>query len=733
VILRRGSAGFAIHHGIRQTCIVTTAASAGSPRPTWIRAARLAGLTAIVSASAAGWWFLTRSPKLEPGWGATVGVLAGDGVPGARDGHASRARFSDPFGVAIGADGTLFVADAGEAQSIRRIAPDGVVSTLAGGTPGFADGSGAAARFDTPSGLAIALDGTLYIADSGNNAIRRITPDGHVSTLAGDGVAGYRDGAGYQARFNGPIGVAIDPAGRVIVADTYNDRIRAIDRDGTVQTLAGSGEPGLLDGFGAQSRFDTPCGVAIDGAGRIHVADTGNGVVRTIRADGLVTTLAGPVQDSPGRPLGIAASSNGDLYVTDERGRIVELSAGSARTLAGSSPGFRDGPGFDARFRQPAGIALAGPGRLVVADAGNALIRLLGAPSRLEFRPPASPRINPRFDDESFARLPLLWPVAPMDGPHEVAGTMGEARGEGAERFHSGIDVRVEEGTLVRAVREGVVAAPISTGSFGSLNEWVRIGAVTYVHVRTGRTRGSEMLDTARFVPTYDETGVLTRVRTKRGARFATGDAIATVNPFNHVHLNVGWPGDEHNPLQFRLVHFEDSVPPTIARRGVRLYGEYGEPLTERARGRVLVSGRVRIVVDAWDQADGNRPSRRLGLYALGYQVLNKDGSPAPGFETADDTIRFDRIASESEAARLIYATGSGIPFYGSRVTRFFYVVTNTLSGGIASEGFWDAARLPSGDYTLRIRATDIRGNTAVANRDLPITIVAPGRASGAH
>jgi hypothetical protein len=190
------------------------------------------------------------------------------------------------------------------------------------------------------------------------------------------------------------------------------------------------------------------------------------------------------------------------------------------------------------------------------------------------------------------------------------------------------------------------------------------------------------------------------------------------------VHLNVGWPGDEHNPLHFRLVHFEDTVPPTIARRGVRLYDEYDQPLTTRARGRVLVSGRVRIVVDAWDQADGNRPSRRLGLYALGYQVLGREGSAAPGFETGHDTIRFDRLQSESDAARLIYAAGSGIPFYGRRTTRFLYVVTNTLSGGMVSEGFWDTALLPPGDYVLRIRASDIRGNMAVTNRDLPVTIV---------
>jgi len=671
-----------------------------------------------------GWWFGSRTPQLQPGWGATAVVLAGDGVPGTRDGDALRARFADPFGIAVGGDGTVFVADAGQSQRVRRIAPDGVVSTLAGGRLGRADGLGAAARFNTPSGLALAADGTIYVADTGNNAIRRITPDGLVSTLAGDGIAGNRDGPGYQARFNGPVGVAVDAAGRVIVADTYNDRIRVIHPEGTVSTLAGSGEPGLLDGVAAHARFDTPCGVAIDPAGRILVADTGNGLVRTITPDGVVSTLSSPA-DGIVRPVAIAAGRNGEAYVTDDRGRIIELSPdGTARIVAGSSPGFRDGPGRDARFRQPSGIAVAGPARLIVADTGNALVRVVGAPSRLPLLPPASPRVSPRFDDESFARLPLLWPVAPMAGPHEVAGTMGEARGDGAERFHSGIDVRVEGGTFVHVVRDGFVEAPVSTGAFASLNEWLRVGDVTYVHIRAGRTRRNEMLDATRFVPTYNDEGELVRVRTKRGSRFTTGEIIGTVNPFNHVHLNVGWPGDEHNPLHFRLVHFADTVPPTIARRGVRLYDEYDQPLTTRSRGRVLVSGRVRIVVDAWDQADGNRPSRRLGLYALGYQVLDRGGSPAPGFQTGRDTIRFDRLQAESDAARLIYAAGSGIPFYGRRTTRFLYVVTNTLTGGQVSEGFWNTAELAPGDYVLRIRAADISGNVAVANRDLPVTVV---------
>jgi hypothetical protein len=272
------------------------------------------------------------------------------------------------------------------------------------------------------------------------------------------------------------------------------------------------------------------------------------------------------------------------------------------------------------------------------------------------------------------------------------------------------------------AVRDGVVSSPVATGEFGSLNEWLRIGPVTYVHIRAGRARRGRHdvpFQDERFVPTFGPDGTLERVRVKRGARFATGDTLATVNPFNHVHLNVGWPGEEHNPLALRLVAFEDTIAPTIARGGIMLFDEEGTRLNRRAAGKALVSGRVRIVADAWDRADGNRPNRRLGLYVLGFQVLDARGVPVEGFEGVKDTIRFDRLAWEPDAARLVFAPGSGIPFYGRRVTRFLYIVSNTFRDGVASEGYWDAGALPPGDYTLRVWGGDISGNAT--HRDLAV------------
>jgi sugar lactone lactonase YvrE len=691
-----------------------------------------ATIVVVVAAIAAGvWWRLTSPSRQRPlgaGWPATVIVLAGDGNPGVRDGAAFSARFSDPFGVAAARDGSIYVADAGDAQRIRRVSPDGIVSTIAGGEQGYANGLGPSARFSTPSGLALAPDGTLYVADTGNNAIRRITPDGVVSTLAGGLSAGYRDGPSNDARFNGPVGVTVDGGGRVIVADTYNDRIRAVQPDGTVTTLAGSAGVGYVDGPLADARFDTPCGVAVDRAGNIFIADSGNGIVRMLSPAGVVSSV-GPIPgDGLFRPIGIAVGLVGEVYVTDDRGRVVEITPGAGvRVVAGSRPGFADGAGVDARFRSLGGLALAAPGRVVVADARNSLVRLVAAQAELEVRVPPAPGINPNFDAGAFAREPMLWPLAPMDGPFEITGTLGEPRGaEGGERFHAGVDVHAAEGTVVRTVRPGTVASPLAAGEFGTLNESARIGPLTYVHIRVGRDRHDHIIDADRFVPAYSDEGAMIRMRVKRGARFGTGEPIGTANAFNHVHLNVGWPGEEYNPLLFRFVQFEDRVSPTIARAGVRVFREDGQPITERRRGRLVIDGRVRVVVDAWDQVDGNERRRRLGLYTLGYQVLKRDGSPAPGFETPRNTIRFDRVQPGSDAARMIYAAGSGIPFYGRRSTRLLYVVTNSLSGGVASMGAWDTRELPPGDYTLRIIAADMRGNVALTNRDLAVTVTSP-------
>ncbi len=671
----------------------------------------------IAALAGAGVWYFGR-PTLrrseDEAWTAIVGVLAGDGIARFKDGPMHAARFAEPFGIAASPDGTIVVADAGDAQRIRRIDVSGTVTTIAGG-------------FNTPSGVAIGSGGTIYVADTGSNAIRTIAADGTVATLSGGHHAGFRDGDVGEARFNGPIGVAVTPSGEVVVADTYNDRIRVISTDGTVRTLAG-GANGYADGPANSARFDTPCGIGVDRAGNVYVADTGNNLIRFVAPSGLVTTVRPLPSTGLFRPIAVAIDDAGTVYVTEESGQIVEIKpAVSARVIAGSGVGFANGRASEAKFRAPSGIAVLGPGRLVVTDRRNALVRVVEDPKRSPLRPPASPTIQPQFDFASFAQTPLLWPVFPQDGPFEITGTLGEMRGgEGGERFHAGLDIHADEGTLVRAIRDGVVSDPVATSAFNTLNEAVRIGPLVYVHQRVGRTR-SQVFDDPRLAPIYDDAGKMTRMRVKRGARYEVGEAIGTTNAFNHVHLNIGWPLEEINPLATRLVQFIDTVQPTIAARGIHLVDENGTELKARARGRLLVSGRVHIVVDAWDQVDGNRQDRRLGLYRLGYQVLQANGQATPGFEQMKETLRFDRLFPDGDAARVAYAPGSGIPFFGRRRTRFLYDVTNELRGGVARPGVWDTTTLPDGDYVVRILATDISGNVAIGNRDLLVTVQSPG------
>jgi sugar lactone lactonase YvrE len=214
-------------------------------------------------------------------------------------GSSAAPNFHTPTDVAVDAAGSVFVTDNGN-NSILRIAPDGTVSTFAGrgGAAGTADGKGGDARFNTPRGIAADPKGNLYVADEGNSNIRKISPDGVVSTLAGaNGPSGSTDGTGPAARFGAPRALTADAAGNVYVADTDNHAIRKITPGGVVTTLAGkAGESGMADGPGAAARFSEPRGIAVDADGNVFVADSGNGAIRLITPAGAVTTVAGAIQ-----------------------------------------------------------------------------------------------------------------------------------------------------------------------------------------------------------------------------------------------------------------------------------------------------------------------------------------------------------------------------------------------------------------------------------------------------
>ena len=686
------------------------------------RPPRLTLAIAVVAVAAAGGaaWLLLRGPSFRPtafGWPAQASTVAGDGSRGYADGPGARARFSDPFAVAIDGKGALYVADAGETNRIRRIGPDGRATTLPG-------------SFDTPSGLVVDKAGDVIVADTGANAIRKISPDGVVTTLAGDGTAGFRDGPAGQARFNGPIGVAADAKGNVYVADTYNDRIRLITPDGQVQTLAGAA-PGFADGRGAAAAFDTPCGLALDRTGALLIADTGNDAIRRLGPDGQVSTLARSAPEDEGAalrgPIGLAATPDGFLYIaTFRRGRILEMSpAGELRILTGRDAFVPENRAV--RFARPAGLALDREGALYVADAARYEIRKLAPlrPGEAASMSAAEPAPAP----PALVRAATVpWPVKPQYGWHEVVGGMGEVRGdykgESRDHLHAGLDVHADVGETVLAVADEKVESPLPDWDLEGLSEGLQIDELTYIHMRVGRTPTGAPLDPTRFQFVRDGAGKLAAVRVKRGTRFRVGDPLGTVNRMAHVHLELGPPGGEVNPMALRFVGLADHRAPQIA--SVELFDASGRRLSERRQGRLVVprdAGALSIVVDAWDQVDGDAARRRLGLYEAGFQILRADGAPATGFERPLVNLRFDRMPQDREAVKIAYAPASGDTVHSAQATRFLYVVTNRVQGGLAETGGWSPAGLAPGDYTVRILAADYAGNQALTGRDLPITV----------
>jgi serine/threonine protein kinase, bacterial len=263
---------------------------------------------------------------------STLAGIAGGG--GFADGPSDQALFKDPSGVAVDSKGNVFVAEYGNPR-IRMITPDGVVSTFAGSaTKGRADGIGTAASFDAPHGIAVDANDNLYVSDWGNHLIRKITPLREVSTLAGSGNRDFADGTGASASFDVPLGVAVDRQGNVYVADTYNHRIRKITAEGLTTTLAGSATPGSTNADqGANARFDTPYAVAVDADGYVYVADTNNNLIRRVSPTGVTTTLAGSSTegstDGTGSeadfagPSGIAVAATGVLYVSDNWTHLI--------------------------------------------------------------------------------------------------------------------------------------------------------------------------------------------------------------------------------------------------------------------------------------------------------------------------------------------------------------------------------------------------------------------------
>lgn len=314
-----------------------------------------------------------------------VNTFAGNINPGKADGTGTAASFNRPSGMITDAAGNIYVADAGN-NLIRKITSDGKVTTFAGsGTQGDADGIGTAATFNGPQGITLDGNGNLYVAEGTGKMIKKITSAGAVTTLAGGGPSGA-DGTGTAAGFSAPTGVAVDGSGNLFVADVT--KIRKITSAGVVTTFAGSATVGSANGTGTAASFAQIISIIIDVAGNLYVTDAGNNMIRKITSDGLVSTLAGSgtkgSADGNGNaatfttPISLTGDNLGNIYVGDSAHLIRAVdSFGQVTTIAGTGfSGLANGTGSTASFSTPYGLSV-GIGKVYVADTFNNMIRVI--------------------------------------------------------------------------------------------------------------------------------------------------------------------------------------------------------------------------------------------------------------------------------------------------------------------------------------------------------------------
>lgn len=312
-----------------------------------------------------------------------VTTLAGS-VQGFADGTGPNAMLYGPKGMCIDSHGDFIFADA-QNDKIRKFTLTGMVTTIAGSTGGFLDDAASLAKFNAPLSACTDAAGNIYVTDCYNHKIRKISPTGYVSTFAGS-TPGFADGTGSASQFKYPSGICIDANGIIYVADSDNNKIRKITPTGVVTTYAGSSE-GFADGFGADAKFNYPYGICIDRQGNLLVSDINNNKIRKIMITGEVKTIAGSSQgfsDGPAAsaqfygPQGLTLDPQGNIYVADfQNCRIRKITpSGMVSTLAGSAQGYNDGLGEAALFLAPAGI-LYHQGKIYVSDYGNNKIRVI--------------------------------------------------------------------------------------------------------------------------------------------------------------------------------------------------------------------------------------------------------------------------------------------------------------------------------------------------------------------
>jgi len=608
----------------------------------------------------------------------------------------TRGEFGETFSVVF-RNGSVYVSD-GEKGEVARLTANRE-NQVEGG-------------LGTPSGITFGKNGDLLVADSGRNTIYKLDPS--PTTVAGNGSRGFRDGPSSEAQFNGPTGIAYrESDDKIYIADTYNDKIRVIE-NGNVQTLAGSTK-GFQDGV--SSMFDTPTCIAIWND-KLLVADMGNRRIRVVEADGRVWTLAGNGESnlrdgsllsaSFVAPTAVAVDPNGVIYIAD--GNAIREISGPipmVKTVAGLERGLADGEGLRARFNRPTGLAIDDNGDLLIADSENRVIRKLTSDANATKITPEEIAALDDKPEEFRNAAPARWPFDPATAKRDIAGTLGEIRGKmtpAADNvwFHNGLDVAGAYGETARFVRSEKVLRVDAAENFGTLRELIRMPTMGYIHIRLGRDKDGRLFGDERFQFAKDPSGKLVNVRVARGARFEAGEPIGTLNPMNHVHLIAGRSGREMNAIDaLTLPGISDTRPPTI--ESVSLFSQNWQPIeTTNGIPRIRQGDQLRIVVRAYDQVDGNSERRRLGVYGVSYTLSRGDAQATE--------IKFDRMPSNLFVS-LLYANNSHSGATGETI--FNYIATNSLIDGKARESFVNTASLEPGKVTATLNVTDYFGNRA--------------------
>ena len=688
-----------------------------SNQPSILRSRWIQLFIGIVIASTSFWIFGQRYLErfLPPKPFGKIVTLAGTGTR-----IGAQKTLSDPFGVAADDSGNIYVTD-GLGGSVYHVAPDGTTTLISD-------------QLDMPSHLAIAPDGNLIVANTGAHTIVKVDrTTKQVSVVAGTpNVSGNTDGKALEAKFNAPLGVAVNKDGVIYIADTYNDRIRMI-QDGAVKTLAGSTQ-GYAIGTGANAQFNTPCSVALWTNG-IVVADTLNHKIRSVTTDGAVTdfTFREELSDSTGssinEPLAVLTYGASEMYVLDSEGNIFFAKYGEQTA---KRPPIPDGwfevenPRYNNEvltdvqkllneksittvdFNHPTSLAFAGKNTLVIGESGGGFVQAI---TSINKNIGTIPTHNlPAISAEEIRKtIPPRWPYDPPQAKREIAGTLGEIRGEIAPDkdawFHNGLDIPGAYGEQVRAIYNERITRPIAIEGVGDLRERLRLPLIGYIHVKIARDQTDQPIGIKEAIFSRDAEGKISGVRIPRGTRINAGDIIGTLNRFNHVHLIAGAAASEVNALAaLELPGLTDTKAPII--EAVRLLREDGTEISSP----FILTNKNRVIVRSYDQADGNVGYRKLGVYKVGYQLLKKDGTALPDFSEPRFNIIFNSLPDFS-AVRMVYAEPSQSGYTGKTI--FDYIATNEVKNGSANEGWMDVTKLPAGEYILRVVVEDFFKNRA--------------------